>query len=94
MKNKTWNKTPICEVCGKEPATSFSWIDGDWKFCGDCTADSEIYYVELRLFFHSPAATVDWLAHLAEKDWVDWRLFMDMMTRFREATESFNQTNG
>lgn len=42
-------------------------------------------------FFRSPAATVDWLAHMHEKAWMDWVDFMDMMYRFRHATNSYFQ---
>lgn len=94
MNKKThWKKEPQCEVCGQEPATSFSWLDRDWKFCGDCTTDTESYYIELKLFFQSPASTVDWIAHMAEKNWMDWGKFADMMGRFRAATDSFGVTN-
>ena len=41
-------------------------------------------------FFLEPAQMIDWLAHLHEKDWMDWRDFMGMTTRFRAATESYN----
>ncbi len=92
MNKLIWKKQPLCEVCGAEPATSFSWIKKTWKFCGVCTMDYEDYYIEFDRFFNSPAATVDWLAHMDEKKWMDWTAFMAMMARFRKATDSFHQT--
>lgn len=84
-------KPVICEMCHDEEATSFSWIKGDWKFCGDCTSDTESYYIELNRIFSSSESTVDWLAHMHEKNWMDWKKFMDMMHRFREAADCFNK---
>lgn len=91
MKQPTFDKTPICEVCNKEPATSFSYFQNrnKWLFCGQCTTKEEDYYIELRRFFNNPSATVDWLAHMQEKNWMNWPDFMDMMHRFRDATRSF-----
>lgn len=39
-------KNGVCEVCGKEEATSLSWFkvsqtEGYWQFIGECTADME-----------------------------------------------------
>jgi len=80
----------MCEVCQKRPATSFSWFKrGEWLFTCDCTSDTETYYIELRKFFKNNGATIDWLAHMSEKDWMDWNDFMKMMHRFREATNSY-----
>jgi hypothetical protein len=93
-----FKKTPICEICGNKPATSFSHfrpgnIKGvsGWLFTCICTDETEDYYIKLADFFSSPPATVDWLAHVNEKTWVDWSDFMAMMDRFREATDSYNQ---
>ncbi len=90
-----FKKIPKCEVCENEEASSFSCMavakNGDlteWKFCGECTSDKEAYYMEFDRFFDSPTSTVDWLAHVHEKG-VDWKNFMDMMHRFREATDSY-----
>lgn len=92
-----FKKTPICEVCGKQEATSFSFIEedpetgeGHWKFCCECTSDHENYYIQFDRFFSNPAAAVDWMSHMSEKSWMDWNDFMNMMTRFREATDSYN----
>ncbi|HNR50676.1 MAG TPA: hypothetical protein PKI80_03760 [Deltaproteobacteria bacterium] len=94
-------RTPICEVCKKEEAVSFSYLKNipeanikeGWYFCGYCISQDlvEDYYIEFDRFFHSPASTVDWLAHIAGKKWINWADFMAMMKRFREATGSFNQ---
>lgn len=85
-----FKKKPMCEVCRLEEATSFSYFkNGGWKFTGACTVDTERYYIELYRFFNSPSSTTDWLAHMDEKTWMDWKDFMSMMHRFRKATDSF-----
>lgn len=91
-----FDKTPMCEVCGKNVATSFSFFDHEapgkrWRFCCLCTSEPETYYVPIDACFSSPSSTVDWLAHLHEKTWIDWGEFMAMMRRFRAATGSFNK---
>jgi hypothetical protein len=63
-------------------------------FCCECTSEKEVYYIEFHRFFASPAATVDWLAHMHEKSWMDWPDFMAMMHRFRAATASYWCTGG
>ena len=89
--------TPTCEHCKTNDANSFVLFgrkddlsNGKWKYLCGCTPDSEAYVIELDRFFSKPAATVDWLAHMHEKTWINWKDFMDMMTRFRKASESFH----
>lgn len=93
-----FKQKPVCEVCGKGEATAFVFIQnpvgsrkGKWKFACNCTTDAESYYILIEKIFKSPPATVDWLAHMSEKDWVEWNDFMEMMRRFRGATNSFGQ---
>jgi len=62
-----------------------------WRFCGACMYEEGTYPIEIDRFFHSPPATVDWIAHLHEKNWMDWRDFADMMDRFRHSTQSYGQ---
>ena len=50
--------------------------------------DFNEYHFEIGRFFSSPAATVDWIAHLHGKHWFDAKDFCFMMKRFREATGS------
>jgi len=86
---------PGYEICGREPATSFSWFadrtrpSGTWKFAGTCTADSETYYLKLynngHGFLDSSAAREDWLRHLQEKRWFDRADFFAMLARFEAA---------
>ncbi len=85
-----FTKTPKCEECGSNPATAFHYFHNskNWKFCCGCAEDST-YRVDFDRFFSSPASTVDWLAHLDEKNWKNWRSFMEMITRFRTETDSF-----
>jgi hypothetical protein len=61
-----------------------------WMFVGDCETDSGTYPVGIDRFFHNPSATVDWMAHLTEKRWMNWKDFMEMMRRFRRETDSFH----
>ena len=85
-----FKKTPMCEVCGERQAISFSQLaDRKWKFTCMCTADDELYYVDLERFFASTSTVVNWLAHLHGKAGMDWVDFMGMMDRFREATGSY-----
>lgn len=91
-----FKKKPICEECGKEEAVSFSFIEedsatgeGQWKFCCECTSGQEAYYIQFDRFFSKPSAQVDWMAHMNEKTWMDWKNFMDMMKRLRDATDSY-----
>jgi len=86
----------MCEVCSKNEATSFSFIltdaesfQGDWKFACECTTENEKYYIQLKDFFANPSSSVDWMAHMHEKSWMDWNNFMEMMDRFRKATDSY-----
>jgi hypothetical protein len=70
---------PTCEVCGKEPATSFSYFgdrrstepNGEWKLTGACTTEIEDYYVEFDQLFRSSTRTEEWLAHLSGKEWLN-----------------------
>lgn len=88
-----FTKTPTCEVCNQKAATTFAFLEteppeGDWKFCCECTTDEESYYILIEKFFSRPAVAVDWLAHMHEKSWMDWKNFMNMIHRFRDATGS------
>ncbi len=94
-------KKPVCEVCHKEWAISFSlipqstdWDRTKWMFTGMCTADSELCYAELERFFASPGAVVDWIAHLSGENYFNPADFISMIDRFREATGSYNQPRG
>ena len=88
-------KQPKCEACGKESAFAFTVLRKGgkytWRFTGECTSDVDYYYAEFYRFFASSAATVDWLAHLSEKEWFNAKDFVQMMWRFRKATESYMQ---
>ena len=53
--------------------------------------DAGHYEIKIDQFFDSPASTVDWIAHLNEKTWINWKVFADMIDRFREATQSYGQ---
>jgi hypothetical protein len=86
-------KEPVCEYCGQNTAFAFCYLGSEigWKFCCDCTNARDQYYMRFDSFFNSPASTVDWLAHVHHKSWMDWGNFMDMIVRFRAATGSFSQ---
>jgi hypothetical protein len=86
----TFNKVPVCEVLGDKPAAHFTHRRGKWMFVStEADEDANEYHFEIERFFHSPEATLDWLAHLSEKNWFDAEDFVRMMHRFREATGSF-----
>ena len=82
-----FSKVPTCEVCQEKPAVSFSFFfrdfnqgeNGTWKFCCDCTSQTEDYYIVFDDFFPGEAL---WLAHLEEKTWMDWDDWHAMMGRF------------
>ena len=61
-----------CEICKNEPATSLSLVphnDNDpWKWCGQCTRDTELYYITLDQLKNQDDAT-RWYNHLSEKVW-------------------------
>jgi hypothetical protein len=90
-------KAPKCELCKKKSAIAFWLLRSDsgksrWKFCCNCADEQDdIYVIMLDRFFHSPASTVDWLAHINEKKWMNWSDFIAMIDRFREATQSYEQ---
>lgn len=91
-----FKKQPICEICNQHPATAFvgfrpspeSNVSG-WQFsCACTTRPDEARSFAIDKFFDNPAATVDKLAHLEETGTMDWHSFMEMMRRFRVATNS------
>jgi len=92
------NKTPVCEVCHKKPAVSFSFFfqdlshgyGGEWKFCCDGTCEEEDYYISVNDFF---SAQAEWLKHLEEKRWMDWGNWHVMMKRFLDEAEQVNPPN-
>lgn len=93
-----FQKTPLCEVCHQQPVISFSYFEAGnskgvlgWFFTCICTDEAEHYYIKLDKFFSCPGATVDWLAHMNEKTWMDWSNFMSMIERFREATDAITK---
>src|ERR1700736_6699790 len=71
-------KQPVCEICEKEPADRFVNFHEEeaqgrkrgWVFGGKCLNDQGHYEIEVDRFFDSPAATVDWIAHMHEKTWM------------------------
>jgi hypothetical protein len=86
---------PECETCRKETAAVFiKGLDPEnpinWRFvCPKCDSLVHVAYrVEIDSFLASPAHTVNWLAHLGTKGWMNWAEFAQMMRRFRSATGS------
>jgi len=87
-----FNRTPVCEFLPQHPATHFlhRGKTNTWHFVSTEYPESfGDYHLEIEDFFKSPGNTVDWLAHLAEKDWFDAKDLCKMMRRFREATNSY-----
>jgi len=91
MKAK-FKKQPMCEILGNVPATHFTWRYSDrrWRFIStQAPQEPDEYCFRIDGFFLSPAAIVDWLAHLSEKKFFDPVDFLAMIHRFREATGSY-----
>lgn len=94
-----FDREPMCEICGEKPAAVFAYLrtgiqkeEWRWKFCClTCEEEKDEYTVLIDKFLHSPASTVDWLAHLSEKEWINWNDFMQMTHRFRAATGSYGK---
>jgi len=85
-----FKKKPLCELLGNIPAEHFTFWRGKWLFVSTkADEDFNEYHFPIADFFNSPAATVDRLAHLSEKDWFDPKDFCAMIHRFRKATDSY-----
>lgn len=95
---------PMCEICGKKKASHFTLErpntsdhlrikrEGKWRFvCEDEVGYNEYYAVSINRMFESPGETVDWMAHLNEKDYMNWDNFMEMIYRFRREAFGFNR---
>jgi hypothetical protein len=77
------------EAEGDEAADPNGAKKRGWRFCGACMNEEGTYSIEVDRFFRSAPTTVDWIAHLNEKTWMDWRDFADMIDRFRASTQSY-----
>ncbi len=99
---KMFNVSPMCEICGKAEATHFALErpdttdheqikrEGKWRFvCVDENNYNEFYHISIKEYFKSPMQTVDWMAHIHRKDWMNNDNFMDMIVRFRKATNGW-----
>jgi hypothetical protein len=85
-----FKKQPPCELLPDHSATHFSFRRGQWFFVStQAPEDWNEYSFPINNFFASPASTIDWLAHLSEKDWFNAQDFCSMMHRFRKATDSY-----
>lgn len=96
-----FHKKPMCEICDKKEAISFSleseWQSnyedykhtGKWQFTCECNEKKEKRHINIEDFFKSPMETVDQLAHYHEKGFVNWDNFMDMIVRFRKETHGW-----
>jgi hypothetical protein len=80
---------PPCEVCGEEPASSFSFFEAEstWRFAGDCTALTEDYYVPLAQILESENGWTwkAWIEHLGRKPWFSPKDFSGMLDRYKAA---------
>ena len=82
--------TPRCEILPTLEAEHFTHKNGKWLFVStQAPEDWDEYHFKIADFFKTPAATVDWLAHLSEKAWFNPADFLAMMHRFRKATDSY-----
>jgi hypothetical protein len=85
-----FKKAPMCELLHDQEAEFFTCQDGKWIFVSlEAPEKISDYHFEIEQFLKSPSATIDWLAHLSEKPWFDANDFMEMVHRFREATDSY-----
>jgi hypothetical protein len=93
--NSRFPMAPLCELCQKNEASAFVHFEDQqhkgWKFCCECAGDIGDYEILFERFFSSPASTVDWMAHMHEKTWMDWADFMGMIDRLRDASKSYGQ---
>jgi hypothetical protein len=80
-------RKPRCEVCGKQPAVSFSrFRDGQWLFTCYCTSNYETYYVMVDEYRGSRAARDRWDQHLAGKSaWFNTDAFHQAVCRWLDA---------
>jgi hypothetical protein len=78
----------LCEVCGKEPATAFSFfgIRRDQKLsvllAGACVVNTEEYYIEFKQWDDDIER---WGNQLAEKNWFDCSTMEDALNRYDHA---------
>ena len=91
--SRDW-KYPLCEVCGKKPAVSFTALSSgsrvDWKFTCHCTRDYETYYVMLDEYFKDGDSILEWLYHLMGKEWFSFGNFNEMLSRFAAGVREAN----
>ena len=79
-----------CEISDLSEEDEYDQCPHYWKFVAvDAPEYAGDYHFEIAEFFKSPTSTVDWLAHLHEKDWFDANDFCAMLHRFRKATGSY-----
>jgi hypothetical protein len=65
-------------------------FSGEWSFtCVGAPQEGGEYNVPVAEIMKSPAALVDWIAHLNEKTWFDAKKFADFFTRFRKQNNLF-----
>ena len=84
---------PKCEMCKKSEAKYFAhsvsveYSSLEWLFvCGRCANAGHIKYdFEMSRFFANKHSTIDWMAHLNEKNWFSPRAFFNMFKRLRAA---------
>jgi hypothetical protein len=91
LNNLRFKRIPACELMPGEIAEHFTFRRGKWLFVStEAPEDLGEYHFEIADFFKSPAATVDWLAHLSEKEWFEAKDFLAMM--HRDETYSFKSS--
>ncbi len=85
-----------CDICEKGLDLLSGWFScpepntGEWQFvCVDCPGEAYDFAVER--FFRTPASTVDWMAHLHEKQWFRPRKFFDFIDRLRADGNFYSQ---
>ncbi|MBN2208031.1 MAG: hypothetical protein JW759_01870 [Candidatus Coatesbacteria bacterium] len=89
------SKTAKCERTGNRIPIEDGFfvgspLTGEWEFVSiDAPEARAEYNVRVGDLVGSPAALVDWLAHLREKTWFKPDLFFAFFTRFRKENELY-----
>jgi hypothetical protein len=65
---------------------------GEWSFVAKAAPEGpRDYNVQVSRLVASPAALVDWMAHLNEKAWFQPKKFFEFFTAFRAKNNLFNK---
>ncbi len=91
-----------CEICGEKSASMFSIsfivfneeVEVRCCFfkCNECSLPTNmVYEFEISRMFRNPMATIDWLAHVAQKGFFKNDEFAKMIIRYRKEADCFGR---